>query len=264
MKRTLLFIIIVILCTCCNNTSNEYHQWIDKQIYFPDSVSKVNYSFKIVCYTGLADCVVCEIAPNAWRKFIKDLEVFAKIPIFLFMHPNKELENNLKIQFSDLPLYFDDNDGFYKLNHFSTDKRFHCFLLDENNKVILIGNPVKNPKIRELYIRTICERLGVDYHKTTEVPKNLDLGTFSQSQTKTAEFVIPNNTQKVREIDSVYTSCECTTAEIDNKVIHPKENTKISVTYKPDGVGDFYREVYVKVKDVDKPLVYSIKGIVMQ
>ena len=48
------------------------------------------------------------------------------------------------------------------------------------------------------------------------------------------------------------------------KIIHPKEITKISVTYKPDSVGDFYREVYVKVKDVDKPLVYSIKGTVIQ
>jgi len=66
------------------------------------------------------------------------------------------------------------------------------------------------------------------------------------------------------EIDSVYTSCECTTAEIDNTVILHNENAKLSVTYIPDGVGVFYREVYVKVKDVDKSLVYSIKGTVIR
>lgn len=32
------------------------------------------------------------------------------------------------------------------------------FLLDKNNKVLLVGNPVKNIKIRNLYLKTILSR----------------------------------------------------------------------------------------------------------
>ena len=66
------------------------------------------------------------------------------------------------------------------------------------------------------------------------------------------------------QIDSVYTSCECTTASINTKTIKKNEPTILSVTYTPDGVGDFYREVYVKISGEDKPRVYAIEGVVKE
>ena len=32
---------------------------------------------------------------------------------------------------------------------------FHTFLLDKSNKIIAIGNPIHNPKIKELYLKII-------------------------------------------------------------------------------------------------------------
>lgn len=48
-----------------------------------------------------------------------------------------------------------------KLNHFPTDMAFHTFLLDKENKVVAIGNPIHNSKVKELYLKIIQgEKIG--------------------------------------------------------------------------------------------------------
>lgn len=260
MRRFLMLLFVAIVFSCCNNTKTEYEKWINKQIYFPDNIAIVNSGVKIVSYTGLADCVVCEIAPNGWRKFIKELDSIAKIPVFLILHPKKKMEDNLRNQCSDLPMYFDVNDDFFNKNNFPEDKRFRCFLLDENNHVILIGNPVHNPKIKDLYIRTICERLGVTSKMNTDQNPQINLGVLSKNKSKTVQFEIKNVDKDTLHIDSVYTSCECTTAKIDKIKILKNESAFLSITYMPDGIGDFYREVYVKVKGEERTRIFAIEG----
>lgn len=36
----------------------------------------------------------------------------------------------------------------------------HTFLLDEDNKVILVGNPLHNKKIEEMFYKIVEEKLG--------------------------------------------------------------------------------------------------------
>ncbi len=40
------------------------------------------------------------------------------------------------------------------------NQRYHTFLLSRKNEVILVGNPLLNSKIRELYISEINKRLN--------------------------------------------------------------------------------------------------------
>lgn len=49
-----------------------------------------------------------------------------------------------------------------KLNKFPKVAAFRCFLLDGNNRVVLIGNPIANEKVEKLYYRTIMKRLTVE------------------------------------------------------------------------------------------------------
>lgn len=44
----------------------------------------------------------------------------------------------------DIPVYIDSEDRFNRLNRFPSDPIFHTFLLDKDNKVAVIGNPVHN------------------------------------------------------------------------------------------------------------------------
>ena len=79
-------------------------------------------------------------------------------------------------------------------------------------------------------------------------------------ETKTVQFEIKNSDKEVLEIDSVYTSCECTTAKISKTEILKNESAILTVTYKPDGIGDFYREIFVKIHDEITPRIFEIDG----
>ncbi|MBR4326179.1 MAG: DUF1573 domain-containing protein [Bacteroidales bacterium] len=185
-----------------------------------------------------------------------------KVCVMIFMHPHRVVDAKYTIRRDSFPypVCIDLSDSLNKLNNFPKDDRFHCFLLDENNRVILIGNPVHNPKIKDLYIRTICERLGIENVSKTDDNPRVNLGTFSKDEPKTAQFIIKNPDADYLKIDSVYTSCECTAAAINKTEINKNESALLTVTYTPDGAGEFYREVYVKINGEDKPRVFAIEG----
>ncbi len=45
---------------------------------------------------------------------------------------------------------------FLTTNPIPSDYRFHTFLLDKDNRVVLVGSPIGNPKMWELYKSTIA------------------------------------------------------------------------------------------------------------
>ena len=143
-----------------------------------------------------------------------------------------------------------------------SESRFRTFLLDENNRIILIGNPVQNPKIRDLYIRTICERLGIkpDLNAVLKpFSQNRNLGIFNWQSAQNTTFTIYNTGIRPMLIDTVYTSCECTTAEIDKRVIEPADSAIVSVRFKAEKPERFMREVYVGAQG-NEQMVLSIEG----
>jgi hypothetical protein len=43
------------------------------------------------------------------------------------------------------------------------ETKYHTFLLDPNNNVVLVGNPITNEKIREIFLAIIEKKLGKIY-----------------------------------------------------------------------------------------------------
>ena len=54
-----------------------------------------------------------------------------------------------------------------KLYHFPTNINFQSMLVDKNNKVLAIGNPVLNPKVLDLYQSIILGQGEDQGHITT-------------------------------------------------------------------------------------------------
>jgi hypothetical protein len=83
------------------------------------------------------------------------------MPIFIFSPPERVVEELLyqvRVSYFDYPILLDDSGLFPIINpHIPTDPRFHTFLLDKNGKVVLVGDPVHNPGLWELYKKTITE-----------------------------------------------------------------------------------------------------------
>ena len=263
--KTYLFVLCLWCLYGCNAyVENQYRELYVSTLDLPwlDATSDC----KVFMYVDSSRCTECQMSLPKWEKFMKDATfLFGNKVSFSFCASSLVNRNTVKLvalrsNFS-YPISIDSNDIVKSKLNIPSDSRFHCFLLDENNKVILIGNPVHNPKIKELYFKTISDRLGIVYNPQSEHNTNeIDFGTFSMETTKQTVFTILNTTQCFMRIDTVFSSCECTTAFIDQNEITPSESAKLSVIYTPDGTGDFYQEVYVKVNGEEKPREFKIRG----
>lgn len=67
----------------------------------------------------------------------------------------KEVEIMLLTENFDFPVVIDEENQLNKLNNFSNNDIFHCFLLNKQNRIKIIGNPIYNTKIKELYFSEI-------------------------------------------------------------------------------------------------------------
>lgn len=274
-------ICLVSLCLSCTNEYNKdtianiVQEWQGREFKFPrkevfststEDTRPLNFvnKYKIITYTDSIGCVPCRMQLKQWSRLANTLDSLttSRVLVIKYVCPQNitDLKYDLTRDGYRHPVCIDLSDSLNKLNHFPDDERFRCFLLDENNRVILIGNPVQNPKIKDLYIRTICEKLNINYSPKAENTLHKNLGVFSQSETKTVQFEIKNPDKKILKIDSVFTSCECTKAKIDKTEILQNESAVLTVTYKPDGIGDFVREIYVKIHDEEKPKIFEIEG----
>jgi hypothetical protein len=80
---------------------------------------------------------------------------------FLLFYQPKNLQELIFLfelyQF-DYPVFIDETGKINQLNKLPQAQMYQCFLLDRQNKIISIGNPVYNKNVWELYISIISNR----------------------------------------------------------------------------------------------------------
>lgn len=82
-------------------------------------------------------------------------------------------------------------------------------------------------------------------------PITKDLGTVIYGNIATATFKLINNTKEEVSIKKITTSCSCTSAVINKKILKPYEETDISVSFNPavhkdnTDLGDIIRTIYI-------------------
>lgn len=126
-----------------------------------DSISHpdlFNNKFKI-CTSILSDCMPCIQELMEWDTLIKKLNPNADVS-FLFYINTRDYEVFMNDFYPEAmiryPIILDTLNLFCSLNNLDpNNKLYNTFLLDENNKVLLIGNPIKGIAIRELYFNTL-------------------------------------------------------------------------------------------------------------
>ena len=101
-----------------------------------------------------------------WNNFLKEVETFnRKIKVYFIFSPQRK---NIDIFYFLIttnppasPIFVDTTNVFLRSNpHIPKNPALHTFLLDENNKVILVGNPLENKHIEEMFWRIVKEKLG--------------------------------------------------------------------------------------------------------
>lgn len=177
MKRIIftLFLASLLLCSCKDEKKEQISETVQafmgKQLVIPTKSLQAKIMgrdtlcpdmlsdrTKILVYVDSSGCSPCKMELAAWSLRLQELEA-EKLDIpLVFIVYNKdysELEKSLKNSFFHHPIFYDRENRADSLNHFPKKERYKTFLLDRENKVVLVGSPANNDKLWELYLRQI-------------------------------------------------------------------------------------------------------------
>ncbi len=137
---------------------------LGKNTIMPDSPETC---VRLVAYydsTGCASCAVHKL--EYWNKVV-DLSVATAnrfVPVFVFSPGKNKMDETgfaLKTTSFNYPVYLDTAGIFGMMNqNIPDDHLIHTFLLDRNNRVVLVGDPSVNDPLWELYVSTINRMLA--------------------------------------------------------------------------------------------------------
>ena len=284
MKKQLYILLLLSLLTACKENNKEkfallVQEWQGKEIVFPQNMAftrfvtePVDYripdaEYKVLVYVDSVGCTSCKLQLPKWQELIAhvDSATNGNVPfIFVFQSKDdRELRYILKCDNFDRPVCIDRNNRFDELNQFPQDITFQTFLLDKDNKVKVIGNPVHNLAVRDLYLKQIT---GMQYQEalsktTLETDKaEYDLGTVKEGTTKKQTVTVRNTGTSVFKLKGFTTSCDCTEATCDWKELQPGESGTVTVSYEAEQPGEFYRTVEIYGNIPNNSLMVSFIG----
>ncbi len=276
------------LCTisCHNNKREEIAhtvaQWQGRTVQMPegtvftvqarDTVAMDIYAptHKVLVYVDSTGCTSCRLQLHEWKKFIAEVDsaMNGSVPFLFFLSPKSVKEARYITRRDDFtyPICVDMQNRLDSLNHFPEEEMFHTFLLDSDNRVAVIGNPIHNRSVRDLYMKTLTgQETKKSAHTAVEVPVNsLELGTLSVGEEKTVSFTLRNKGDRPLIILDVVTSCGCTAAKFEKEPVKPGKETAITVTYTAEEAGLFNKSITVYANTDDSPIRLRIKGEVRE
>ena len=285
--RTIVGIICIVLFTACSESREEavyrlVKEWTGKEIKFPErsvftvqGKDTVDFSFqeadyKVLVYVDSVGCTSCKLQLDRWKKVINEMteETGQDIPFLFFFHPKdmKELRYLTRRDSFTYPVCFDEVDELNALNRFPSDMTFQTFLLDKDNKVVSVGNPVHNPKVKELYLKHIMGS-GNDSKETPKTSVELpeaekDFGTIPLNEKREHVFKLVNTGNKPLVVYDVTTSCGCTKAEYGKEPVRPGDALDLKVIYNAEDKGRFRKSLRVYCNVEESPLKLTVVGTV--
>lgn len=257
------------------------NQWHGKEIQFPSvpkfavygedtvemGISSENY--KIVHYLDSTGCTTCKMDLDRWKTFIGYMDSVSQssVSCLIYIHATRKREVKIALKEGrfDYPVCLDTNDELNRLNGFPLNPVFQTMLLDKDNKVVAMGDPVKNPKVKELYLNVIAGRktqTEMEHTKTTAEVSHatIDLGTFHWKEKQDTIVTLMNTGERPLVIHDIVTSCGCTVADYDKRPASPGQGIQIRISYNAEHPERFNKTVVVYCNAERSPLVLRVIG----
>lgn len=282
-----MIILLALTLVSCGNSKREntaalVEKWIGKEIIIPansvftiqgrDTVNfQIDKQYRVLTYVDSTGCTSCKLKFTEWKKFMQEIDSLQleSVQFLFFLCPKKSMEiyQSLRINRFYYPVCINNKDELNKLNNFSSNMTFQSFLLDQENKVIAIGNPIDNPKVKELYLKIIqgerveredesrVIRTKVDIGKTS-----VSLDDFDWHKEQKVTFSLKNIGDKPLVIEDVNTSCGCTTVEFSKEPVRFGRSLDLHVTYKADHPEHFSKTITVYCNVESSPIKLTILG----
>ena len=278
------------LCVClclasCAESDKErlsrlVSEWERKEILFPahstftiQGKDTVEFNFKdadykIVTYVDSAGCTSCKLQLPRWKELVTEVDSLTdgRVPFLFYFHPKdiKELRYLTRKDGFTYPVCFDEKDDFNRLNRFPSEMMFQSFLLDKENNVVALGNPVLSPKVKELYLKLITgNQESKKSEIITQVSVNqtvMDFGSFPKDEKQERSVVLTNTGNGLVVVHDVVTSCGCTKVEYSKQPVRPGETLELKVLYEAEDTGYFSKTVTVYCNVENSPLRLKVRG----
>lgn len=283
----LLFLLLFVSCKKSDSTDQVVRivsAWQGKEVLFPNNPvftiygqDTVSYNFrnadyKVVSYVDSVGCLSCKLQLDKWTNIIHRIDSVADIRVpFVFVFSPEKLRDVVyatKSSGFDYPILLDLKGEFNNLNHFPTNFNFQTMLLDRDNRVVAIGNPVQSPKILDLFQSIITGQEAESETKASLTMAELDIsqldfGELSVGVSQQRIVNLKNTGNKPLIVQDVVVSCGCTKVKYPQTPIMPGETGEVVVSYDPDKKGGFHKTVTLYCNAKQSPLKLSISGRVV-
>ena len=140
---------------CIFNKSEDIltvEYWLGKTLYNPNSINDSN-QLSIVSYID-GNCGQCIHDLYKWKDVIKKLDNTQNVN-YIFYTCSYDFASLSKYCDSiiglPIELTYDSLNVFYTTNDLDLDKRFQTFLVDNNDVILIVGNPIFSKDLLDLY-----------------------------------------------------------------------------------------------------------------
>lgn len=270
---------LILVAASCSSGKTDYEsailEWTGREIVFPDSMRlaggevfvKEPSDFTIVAYYDSVGCTGCRMKLPYWNEFMNSIDSVNEgydIQLILIINADNDAKISELINKSGYKhtLLIDEKDIFNKVNGLAVDYNLRTFLLDSDDRILAIGNPVDNAPLGKVYSDIIGNKMLEDDRHSPKRHTH-DFGPVERDQTVTHEFLLTNGEDDTLRIRRVATSCECTDARVSADVIPPHSSYKVSVSFRDTVAGEFFRTVRVYFKNKTPEVQFELSGEVI-
>ena len=286
-KYVVLFLFLLLSIACGDSQQQRIQLVLENMLnqelfYFSDKYSPLfvkdseNFfvdksSFTILNYVDSVGCTSCQLQLIKWKDFMDNINVNCenKVQLIFIIHPKKkdEIKFFLEKDKFHYPVLIDKNNEFITANRLPRENMFQTYLLDKGDRVLAVGNPIHNPKVKELYLK-IIQGEKVEKDKGTEVintkvtidKTSISLGRFNWQKEQKVTFTLKNTGNKPLVVQDINTSCGCTSVSFSKEPVQPGGELKLGVTYTAEHPEHFNKTITVYCNMESSPLVLKIMG----
>lgn len=185
MKQYVLIITTSILFVSCNYRYDKISCIIERmvsekvtipfdrmQCWLNDSLQRdcpweEKAKMKLIVFVDSNSCSACQLNKmHVWKDFVKlESKYNHQFFIYFIFQINRNMTKNLLSLFKETelhhPIYVDYDGAFSQVNpQLPAEDKYHVFLVNRNDSIVLIGNPAFNNKIEERLYEKLEQELN--------------------------------------------------------------------------------------------------------
>lgn len=144
-------------------TGKEIVLSLDDMLFYPEYMrdTAFNPKYKYVVYVDSVECSPCKIAHMGMWNYFKNELYDHETGFYMIFFPSKDITHKIMEVHTSyrhrIPIYIDTLGLFERYNPQIAEKttEFHSFLLDENNRVVVVGDASVNNYVRDEIYRIL-------------------------------------------------------------------------------------------------------------